>query len=508
MKPLSWSAMNRVEHPPLMVTRLSQALTLSKRYRDCINLSKHLTAKAIQEGYLSASNAERESIGLATLSARRLRQANMAADNRLPYKEMTPHNNNNKEGKVPKGKDVVSLVPLNLTSNALAKLPQRKEKRLVTLDILDCTFGAGHHTRELLEEGNPFVRVVALDCDLDVYQEAKRIEEEFGSARFRFFGNCMSNAYSMFGDKAFDMIVIDPGPNAMQLFDPRRGFSLSGAIQSSSSSFGSSPIDEIGASGNHRLDMRYTDTFGTSALTYLNAEDYIAITTAITEIGLLHFREALRLTKAIKANRPLGGSYDVFGILDNVGGPIEDDGWVASEPIQKLSPAMRYLISLRCVINREKEELGSMLRHCLNMLRNDGQLVVFTRLKWEEELLQKYIGESAEALPVFKEKVTYSDIEEYGFSPSTTLHTYRRVPGNAYSVKNDCRGITEEELSASAFTRMVGLDATSSKQYPAKNFTFPHFDDEEERRIKKENANGPNLEETGEKKKKWWRKYH
>jgi hypothetical protein len=110
--------------------------------------------------------------------------------------------------------------------SALMHLAGGQTPRFVTYDVLDCTLGGGHHSAAILAEGAPYSRVVALDCDHDVRRTAAAMRDEFGVERFQFFPERMSRAHDLFGDEAFDCVMLDPGPNMDQLDDLSRGFTL------------------------------------------------------------------------------------------------------------------------------------------------------------------------------------------------------------------------------------------------------------------------------------------
>lgn len=294
-----------------MKDRLFASVKTTVSYRNCIRLGEHLATQAVSEGYLKASNEERRALGLKEIPGRKLRQVNAAAAA------------NSKELAVQK--DVESSV--SLVSG------QTRPDRLVSLEVLDCTFGSGQHTRHLLDEGDPFVRVVALDCDEDVRHEVKAIEEEFGTHRFRFIHSKMSNIERLFGEEVFDVVVVDPGPNASQLFDPSRGFLLGGEGE-----------DPIHSDCNHSFDLRYSTMFKTSALDWINTEDAIAAATAISEYGLLKFHTCMRAVQALRRKRPLTGSLEVLEVIQRELGPLHEDGWLCTESLRNTPLALLFLL--------------------------------------------------------------------------------------------------------------------------------------------------------------------
>lgn len=425
-----------------MADRLFAVVKTTMAYRNCLRLGEHLAVQAVNEGVLPSSNEERKALGLKEIPGRKLRQINAAAAS------------NSKE-----------LAVQRQESSALATLSSVAERpmRLASVEVLDCTFGGGQHTRKLLDAGDPFVRVVAMDCDDATRLDVKEIEDEFGSHRFRFVQDRFTNIARLFGESLFDVVVVDPGPNASQLFDPARGFLL-----------GTEGEDPVHSGCNHNFDLRYGKCFKTPALEWLNTEDGIATATAISDFGLVEFNTAMRTVQALKRRRPLQGSLDVLRVIEQELGPLHEDGWLCTERLPRTPMSMRFLFSLRSAINSEKVELQRGLDQAVDVLKPDGLLVVFTRFPWEAKVIKDVLGEHPCAVQVGRENISMEDVEEYGFPPSTTMWSFRRTNedvASAAGIRNGARAIPEEEIQASELARMLQLGGTQRNQYPAWNFT-------------------------------------
>ena len=87
---------------------------------------------------------------------------------------------------------------------------------------LDCTFGGGGHTTEILRRAN--CAVVALDRDPEARARAKIVAEKFGE-RFKFFGMEFSRLDEA-GEGMYDGVLFDFGVSSFQLDEPQRGFSI------------------------------------------------------------------------------------------------------------------------------------------------------------------------------------------------------------------------------------------------------------------------------------------
>ena len=85
---------------------------------------------------------------------------------------------------------------------------------------LDCTFGLGGHSKEILENLNDDGRLIAIDRDKETALYSQKIEDK----RFYFKNLNFSEIESL--NTRLDGIFFDLGNSSMQLDDPDRGFSF------------------------------------------------------------------------------------------------------------------------------------------------------------------------------------------------------------------------------------------------------------------------------------------
>ena len=90
--------------------------------------------------------------------------------------------------------------------------------------FIDCTFGGGSYTKELLKFPN--TSVIALDRDKTILENAKKVEKSYLN-RFHFHNEKFSNLDKVIkDDKQIDAIIFDLGISSFQLSDLSRGFSF------------------------------------------------------------------------------------------------------------------------------------------------------------------------------------------------------------------------------------------------------------------------------------------
>ena len=88
--------------------------------------------------------------------------------------------------------------------------------------FIDCTFGGGGYSKEILKFPNTYVH--AIDRDKNVLFIAKKLETKFPS-RFKFHQSKFSKLDTITNDYV-DAIIFDLGLSSIQLNDLERGFSF------------------------------------------------------------------------------------------------------------------------------------------------------------------------------------------------------------------------------------------------------------------------------------------
>ena len=112
---------------------------------------------------------------------------------------------------------------------------------------IDCTFGAGGHSSEILKKISESGALISIEKD---EQATLNLSSYFTEdSRFRLINDSFSNIRNFFTDKEVDGILIDLGISSTQLDDPKRGFSFQ---------------------SNGPLDMRIDTSRGKTAAEWVN----------------------------------------------------------------------------------------------------------------------------------------------------------------------------------------------------------------------------------------------
>jgi 16S rRNA (cytosine1402-N4)-methyltransferase len=252
---------------------------------------------------------------------------------------------------------------------------------------VDATFGAGGHTRRILErlEGG---RLVAIDAD----PGAKAIAERIGDPRltlvqanFRDFGSVLDRL----AIDAVDAALFDLGVSSMQLDDPQRGFSFA---------------------KRGELDMRMNPAVGCSAYEIL-------ATASERELAEIFFtygeeRSARRIARAIVARRAgvgLPNTTSEFAAL--VAGVVQRSG-----RRERIHPATRVFQALRIAVNDELDSLRDGLTAAIGRLRAGGRIVIISFHSLEDRIVKQGFRDD-ERLEILTKRPVGPDPDELDDNP-------------------------------------------------------------------------------------------
>ncbi len=230
---------------------------------------------------------------------------------------------------------------------------------------VDCTFGRGGHSREILARLGAHGRLIAMDRD----PHAVALRGEFDDERFEL----VHSSFSAFADVlaargvgAVDGILFDLGVSSPQLDDAQRGFSFR---------------------TDAPLDMRMDTSRGQTAAAWLAVADEGEIREVIRNYGEERFaRQIAAAIVATRAREPVATTRQLAGIVAAV--------VRTREPGQ--NPATRTFQALRIHVNQELEELTQVLPQCVDALAPGGRLAVISFHSLEDRIVKRFMREQSQ----------------------------------------------------------------------------------------------------------------
>ena len=233
---------------------------------------------------------------------------------------------------------------------------------------IDCTFGRGGHSSEILKGLSNKGRLLAIDQDSEAVTYGKRIF--MNEQRFIIEQGNFSQILNIVKKHGFEGnvsgILFDLGVSSPQLDDPTRGFSF---MQ------------------DGPLDMRMNRDEGISAAEWLQKVSAYELEEVIKTYGEeKHARKiANAITNQQKMN-PLKTTKELADLVKNV---------IGHTPERK-HPATRTFQAIRIFINNELKELATALDDSIELLAQSGRLLVITFHSLEDQIVKRLYREHSE----------------------------------------------------------------------------------------------------------------
>jgi 16S rRNA (cytosine1402-N4)-methyltransferase len=271
-------------------------------------------------------------------------------------------------------------------------LPVMLEEALAQLAIkrhgiyLDCTFGRGGHSGALLQRLDTDGRLLAIDRDPEAVGSSAA-QDLLKDRRFQLFHGCFSELAAIVEREGLigqiDGILLDLGVSSPQLDNPDRGFSFM---------------------KEGPLDMRMNGSIGLSAADWLASVSEKELIRVLFEYG--EERYARRIAKAIVTRRmetPIKTTRQLAELIAEASPTTE----------RYKHPATRAFQAIRIEINHELDELQSVLRQAVRVLKPGGRLVVISFHSLEDRIVKRFIrSESGIKYDPGKLPIRESEIEK------------------------------------------------------------------------------------------------
>ncbi|RQO39573.1 16S rRNA (cytosine(1402)-N(4))-methyltransferase [Chryseobacterium sp. KBW03] len=221
---------------------------------------------------------------------------------------------------------------------------------------VDCTFGGGGHSREILSRLSDKGRLFSFDQDLDALKNT--IDDPrftLVNQNFRF----LENSLLMYGISQVDGVLADLGVSSHQFDEADRGFSTR---------------------SNAPLDMRMNVMQNLDAKRVINEYEESELADLFYHYGEL--REARKLAREIVHHRKIktiNTTEDLKKLFSYI-------------PPHKVNKFYAQLFqAIRIEVNQELEVLKEMLVQAFNVLKQEGRLVVISYHSLEDRLVKRFL---------------------------------------------------------------------------------------------------------------------
>ena len=221
---------------------------------------------------------------------------------------------------------------------------------------IDCTFGGGGYSKELLKFSKTIVK--GLDRDDKVKKIGKKLEKKF-PGRFQFYQTTFSKLENVTKDLA-DAIIFDLGLSSIQLNDLKRGFSFK---------------------SNENLDMSMGQN-KISAQDVVNELSELELKLIIKIFG--EEKEAARIAKNIVKAR---NKKKIIKVKDLVN-IIEKSK--KKNYLNKINPCTKTFQALRIFVNKEITELINGIINATRILKPGGKILIVSFHSIEDRIAKYF----------------------------------------------------------------------------------------------------------------------
>ena len=266
-------------------------------------------------------------------------------------------------------------------------------------NFMDCTFGAGGYSKELLKFHE--TKVFALDRDKHVIELANKLKSDFKS-RFLFYNKKFSNL-DLVSTNKFDAVIFDLGLSSIQLDDFSRGFSFK-------------------SQSELNMSMGLTETSAKKVLNTYSSQDLRDIIKIFGEE-----EEALKISKNIVKER-------TKKIINNTDELVKIIKKSKKNKNKKINECTKTFQALRIFVNKEFTELIEGIIKATKILKPGGKLIVISFHSIEDKIIKfffknfaknrsrtnKYLPDKSDNLSLFdnyKNKIIKATIKEVKRNP-------------------------------------------------------------------------------------------
>jgi|TARA_B100001093_G_scaffold24293_1_gene21498 16S rRNA (cytosine1402-N4)-methyltransferase len=224
--------------------------------------------------------------------------------------------------------------------------------------VIDCTFGGGSFSKELLKFPN--IKVIALDRDKSAIKRAESLNIK-SSSQFKFYNEKFSNLDKIISDENKpDVVIFDLGLSTLQLQDYSRGFSFNAT-------------DKID------MQMGLSDV---SAEEVINTLDEKNLKLVIKILG--EEQEANKIVKNIIKARQIKKIDTVVELVRII------ESSKKKNYNKKINVCTKTFQALRIFVNKETTELIGGLIKATQFIKQGGKIIIISFHSIEDKIIKYY----------------------------------------------------------------------------------------------------------------------
>jgi len=234
--------------------------------------------------------------------------------------------------------------------------------------IVDCTLGLAGHAEGIVRQLGSAGRLIGCDRDPEALELARarlaKVCEGLGreAPEVTLIGEAFSRIAGHVAPGSIDGLLADFGVSSLQFDEARRGFSFQ---------------------ADGPLDMRMDTRSGMTAEQVVNETSERELANLVYEYG--EERRSRTVARAIVRGRPVTSTAQLARIVAS-----------AVPPMKHIHPATRTFQALRIFVNRELNEIRSLLEAAPNLLKSTARLVVISFHSLEDRIAKDSIREGAQ----------------------------------------------------------------------------------------------------------------
>jgi len=272
-------------------------------------------------------------------------------------------------------------VPCLLREAVAALLPKELEQRMTGMfdgAYVDCTFGRGGHSREILSRLTENGRLFAFDVDPSAVAVGHEIEQ--ADARFRIIHSPFGRIADELVHVPLNGVLLDLGVSSPQLDERHRGFSVT---------------------EDAPLDLRMNPEHALSAAEWLHQTTVEELAWVIHAYGEDDDRIlSERIAEAIISRRPQLGpcitTRRLADIIRQTKRGMDDRG---------THPAKLTFQAIRVFLNQEMEQLDAALHGAFRRLEFGGRCIIISFKRKEASMIRRFVREHEEPEPYMRGNV-------------------------------------------------------------------------------------------------------